>query len=232
MGGAYTWEDAWADLELWHAEHRVSAARSALQFIESELRLRAPPEARGPANVEILNDALQNFLEGLLKKPLPCLPENPRAYLRRALRNRCIDLLRKQQRRSEVPIQEDQGRESPANEPPADHGMERHEDAAQLRAALATLAIQDRVALKLVDAPELLDTQELRWLGERGRLSQDQVLERIHAATDVYHLTEIFDPPKDAAVDDRRHRMERFRRRRGRARDKLRPLMEARGVTR
>jgi hypothetical protein len=75
----------------------------------------------------------------------------------------------------------------------------------------------------MTDAPELLTWEELSWLGARAGLSADAARERVMGGPSVYELTLLFDPG-DAPIDgkDRRDRMERFRKRRERARQRLR----------
>lgn len=220
------WEPAVADLALWHAERNAIAARSALTFLEAELRLAIPPLVRRTWPDEQVEDALREFLARLLERPLPPDIDDPRRYVIRAFRNACIDRHRAQQRRQEVALPD------PATWQPAEPGptaaerIQEQESARRLQAALDSLPVADRVALKLVDAPEWLDETELTWLADRAKVAPDAVLGALRAARDVFALTELFDPPPPGVAGDRRQRMERFRRRRGRARDKLRELLE------
>lgn len=223
------WQDAVADLALWHGERRASAARSALTFIEAELRLAVPPLVRRSWPEEQVDDVLREFLARLLDRPLPADVEDPRRYLIRAFRNSCIDRHRALQRRMEVPIPEPTTWEPAEAGPSPAQRIEDQERARWVQGALEALPLADRVAIKLVDAPEWLDEAELAWLAERTGLSIEATSSAIQAAGDVYALTELFDPPTLGGADDRRQRMERFRRRRGRAREKLRELLEGDG---
>jgi RNA polymerase sigma factor (sigma-70 family) len=223
------WQKAVADLALWHTERARPAARSALTFIEAELRLAVPPLVRRTWPAEQLDDVLREFLTRLLDRPLPDDIDDPRHYLVRAFRNRCIDQHRAQQRRQEVAFPEPSTWEPPDPSPTASEHLQAQERARALQAALDSLSVADRVAMKLVDAPEWLDDVELAWLSERAGVSLDAVLSAVRVARDVFALTELFDPATPGGADDRRQRMERFRRRRGRARDKLREILDAGG---
>lgn len=224
------WRQAVTDLAAWHTERRATAARSALAFIESELRLAIPPLVRRTWPEELVEDALREFLTRLLEHPLPNAIDDPRRYLIRSFRNRCIDLHRAQQRRHEVATSEQPGWEPPEPGPTAAERLEEQEQSTALRDALKSLPIADRVAVKLVDAPEWLDAVEFAWLVQRSGETPEAVRRAITAADEVFALTELFDPPVPGQPDDRRLRMERFRRRRGRARERLRSILQGGGV--
>lgn len=223
------WRIALAELVAWDTTRDRSAARSALTFIEPELRLTIPPIVRRTWPEEQVEDALRDFLARLLERPLPENINDPRRYILRSFRNRCIDLHRARQRRNEVVGAEDSGWEPVEPGPDASQRIHQEEQAAALREALASLPIADRVALKLVDAPEWLDGGELAWLSVQSGLQPGPLWAAIQAAGDVYDLTLLFDPPAQGEGDDHRLRMERFRRRRGRARDKLRVKLTGTG---
>jgi len=91
----------------------------------------------------------------------------------------------------------------------------------------------DRVALKLDHSPEWLTDEEIRWLSKRAGLGISDLWKAINeanntAANKMHALTRLFDPCEDDANDpeSRRKRMERFRRRRARAREKLKALIQ------
>lgn len=224
------WKRAVDDLRAWHTDRRASAARSALVFIESELRLAIPPMVRRTWPVEQVEDALREALARLLERPLPADLDDPRRYVVRAFENRCIDLHRAQQRH--LKATEKAAAEWAPNDPSggAERRMEEHQRAVAFQAALDRLSIADRVALKLVDGPEWLDATELEWLANGQGKSAAEVRSAIAAAEDIHALTEIFDPPSPGDGEDRRLRMERFRRRRGRAREKLRAILDGQEV--
>lgn len=228
--GSGPWHNALADLAAWHSTRDRSAARSALTFIEPELRLAIPPLVRRTWPEEQVEDALREFLARLLERPLPENIDDPRRYILRSFGNRCIDLHRARQRRNEVAVAEGSGWEPVEPGPDASQRMDQEEQAAALREAIGSLPIADRVALKLVDAPEWLDPVELAWLVQRSGRDPDALRRAIIAAEDSFALTELFDPPTPGQPDDRRLRMERFRRRRGRARDRLRTILASGGV--
>ncbi|MCK6505657.1 hypothetical protein L6R53_20045 [Myxococcota bacterium] len=224
------WHQALVDLSRWHSARDRAAARAALTFIEPELRLAIPPLVRRTWPEEQVEDALREFLTRLLERPLPAAITQPRRYVVRSFRNRCIDLHRAHQGRCEVAAAEDAGWEPIDPAPDAPTRMAGEEQARALRSALDALPVADRVALKLVDAPEWLDDTERTWLSAQAGLPPDALWSAIQAADDVHALTLLFDPPAQGEDDDRRLRLERFRRRRGRAREKLHALLLGRGV--
>lgn len=209
------WSDVPALLGRWHSARDHGAAREAVAFLEVELRLAFPPAARRRWPPEQLEDALRGFLARLLDRPLPNIPADPRAYLLRGFRNWCISVDRRGRR--EEPLDEEM---FPAPEPDEDVD-DRAARRQQVSSAMEALAIADAVALKMVDAPDWLTDAEISWLSERAGRTESEVRTMLLSAPDLYDLTFLFDPgtPNDA---ERRHRMERFRRRRGRAREALR----------
>lgn len=211
------WREAIDHLSVWHSKQDRRAAAAALAFVEVELRLRIPPAARRRWPREQVEDALQSFLLRLIQKPLPTLVEHPAAYLTRMFRNWCIDIERGRQRAPTEPWEDATLVEQIHPEPSVRQDLER------LTAALAALSIDDRVAIKMTDAPEILTWEEFDWLGSRAGLSALEVRDRVMACPPVFELTLLFDPgeaPADAQM--RRDRMERFRKRRERARQRLR----------
>lgn len=219
------WRQALADLRSWLDQRDALAARAALALIEPELRLAIPPLVRRTWPGEQVDDVLRDFLSRLLERPLPPRIDDPKRYILRSFRNRCIDIHRALQRRDEAPLQFAPGWEPVDATPGADARLEEEGRANAMRAALLELPLADRVSVKLVDAPEWLDDAEIAWLAKRSNQSQSAILRAIEAATDIFALTEIFDPPTPGETDDRRLRMERFRKRRARARDKLRATL-------
>lgn len=221
------WESAVEGLRAWHTDRCASAARSALAFIESELRLAIPPMVRRTWPEEQIEDALREFLTRLLERPLPAEVDDPRRYVVRAFENRCIDLHRAQQRhRKATEAAAAEWTPDAASTGSAERRLQDHQRAVAFKAALDRLPLADRVALKLVDGPEWLDSTEVEWLANGQGRSVAEVRQNIVAAADIHALTEIFDPPSPGAAEDRRLRLERFRRRRGRAREKLRAILD------
>lgn len=179
---------------------------------------------------DVIEDALRDFLVKVIEVPLAPGIDDLRRYLGRAFRNHCIDVHEARSRRREAPMDDAASRWEPPSEDavsPAtlvlDAERERH-----LRAALQRLEIADRIALKLDHAPELLEDEEVRWLAERAAMEPAAIRQAVASAKDVHDLSRVFDPDDDNPGDpqERRKRMERFRRRRARARDKLRALLQ------
>ncbi len=207
------WGALCGQLVRWHSEADRPAAEVALRFVEVELRARIPTGVRRRWSAEAVEDALQGFLSRLLTRPLPAGIEAPERYIHRSFRNWCIDIERTEVRRPTDPWEESIASESFQRE------VEAREELAQTCAALDSLRIEDRVVIKMADAPRLLTWEELDWLARRASLSAMEVRDRLLGDIDGYGLTLIFDPghePMDAK--GRRDRMERFRKRRERAR--------------
>jgi len=215
------WASALDQLEEWHRTGARDPARAAIEFIEPELRLMIPGIVRRSWPPELIEDALRAFLTKLLERPLPEAIREPRGFFSRSFRNHCIDIHRDRQRLHEESLKSDS---QWASSPDPLEPRERSERAAVVAAAVDSLAVADRVALKLVDAPEWLSGDELTWLVARSGLTEDELLRRIDAAQDVYSLTLLFDPVTESD-GPRRQRMERFRRRRARAREKVREAL-------
>ena len=225
------WEKAISDLAIWHTYRSATAARASIAFIESELRLSVPPLVRRTWPAEDVDDALREFLTRLLERPLPSEIDDPKRYVVRAFRNRCIDLHRAQQRHREaVEGQAFEWTAESAVEGRVASRLEEQQRADAVQIAVHQLPPADRIALKLVDAPEWLDATEIEWLANRLGIGASDVRGRLSAADGIHSLTEIFDPPVPGEQDDRRLRMERFRRRRARAREKLRAILDANGT--
>ena len=226
---ARSWDRALLALSRWHESGDREAGRAAVSFIEVELRLLVPSLVRRRWPDDLVEDAVQGVLERLVHKPLPDGVDDPRRYLARALRNRCIDQYEARRRRAEQSLEETStGWEPPADiaESPAELTL-RRERALQVQAAVAKLDLADRIVLKLEHAPEWLTESEIDWLATRTGPNLGGVRDAVAAARDMHALTRIFDPGEDDPDDpeQRRRRMERFRRRRTRARNKLRELL-------
>lgn len=224
-----SWETLGAGLRRWHDSGDRDALRAALVFLEPQLWLMVPALVWRTWPADLVEDALRSFLLRLVETPLPADMKSPRSYLKRALRNHCIDQYEARSRRRESSIED-----VPAGWEPADDGedspaerMDQQQRAEQVHAALRKLEIADGIVLKLVYAPEWLDDEEVGWLGERLALDATSVRAAVAAAEDMHTLTRIFDPGVDDPADPaaRRLRMERFRRRRSRAQEKLSALL-------
>jgi DNA-directed RNA polymerase specialized sigma24 family protein len=225
-----SWDAIGDELRRWHASGDREAGRSALAFLEPELRRMVPVLVRRTWPGDAIEDALRDFLVKVIEVPLPPGIDDLRRYLGRAFRNHCIDVHEARSRRRETPVDDAAGGwESPSEDgvSPATLVLDA-ERGRHLRAALQRLEIADRIVLKLDHAPELLEDDEVRWLADRAGMEPATIRQAVTSAEDVHDLTRVFDPEDDNPSDpqDRRKRMERFRRRRARARDKLRALLQ------
>lgn len=223
-----TWETLRLALAKWHADRDRVLGRRVFTFLEQELRLMVPPLVRRAWPEDLVDDVLRSVLAELAQNPLKEGVLAIQPYLRRLLRNRFIDGNRRRRRRAEVPLTEVAQRSSEDVRVPESLEVAlRHNVAHRVNRALEQLSMADRVGLKLVEAPEWLNEDELSWLARRAGRSVTEVQTAIVAARDVHALTRMFDPGDDDADDRdaRRRRMERFRRRRERALKKLRPLL-------
>lgn len=211
------WAAALDDLVRWHDVGDRSAARRAVEFIEPELRLAMPRTVPRRWPAEQVEDALQSFLERLLSRPLPSgVPSNPAGYILRSFRNWCLDIERGRKRNSADPWDDDLA--VGASQPRVDA----RDEAVRVGLALAELRVEDRVALKLEAAPETLTEEEWAWLAERAGLPGDVLQARVWGAPDTYALTLLYYPGSEPSDwKGRRDRMERFRKRRERARAAL-----------
>jgi DNA-directed RNA polymerase specialized sigma24 family protein len=208
-----SWSSVLDDLRAWHADGDRRAGQRAVEAVERELRRRVPAAAKRRWPPEQVEDALQGFLMRLVRLPLPASIVDPRAYLIRAFRNACIDVERGRKRHAAEPWDEDHGAAAPTDD-----------SAERIEAALATLSLDDRLALKMTTAPDLLSHEELDALARRAGLSVHEVAERVRACPPIHELTLLFDPAERPG-EDRRDRMERFRKRRERARKRLRDAL-------
>lgn len=207
------WRKSLSDLESWHQCRDRRAATAALTFFEVQFRATIPPAVRRRWPPEQVDDAIQAFLQRLLERPLPPQIDDPKAYLLRAFANACIDIERGRRRRPAEPCEDIE--ELPTSEDPSDA----KDRLLALESRLREMRIEDRVALKMVDAPLTLTDDEFAWLARRAGLAENEVRKRVLAHPPVYDLTFLFDPgPPSADASERRDRMERFRKRRERAR--------------
>lgn len=233
-----SWDNTVDLLAQWHERRHPEVGRAVLRFIESELRLMTPALVVRSWPDDLVEDALRDFLARLVERPLPGDITDLRVYLQRAFRNHCIDRYRVRASKREISLDASAGEWEETDQSSASplHAVLRDQQRARVHAALARLSIVDRVVLKLEFAAEWLDEDEVTWLAERTARTPSEVREAIaaadHAADNMHALTRIFDPGADSPDDPevRRTRMERFRRRRARAREKLRALLEEDGA--
>lgn len=222
------WDVAADGLRLWHVTRDGAAVRTAIEFVESELRQMVPAPVRRRWPEDLVEEALRSFLLRILDQPLPEDIGNLRGYLRRAFRNHCIDLYRAQNRRREMPLdQAPAGWDLPQDDESLDAALTERTHARDVERALSQLEIADRIVLELEYAPASLSDEDIAWLGDRFGKAAPEVRSLIAAASGMHEFTRIFDPGDDDPEDPkaRRKRMERFRRRRARAREKLFALL-------
>lgn len=224
------WDRALDGLERWHRREDREVARAALEFIESELRLMIPPMVRDRWPKDLVEDGLRGFMKKLLEKPLKNTPDHPRAYFSRSLKRHFIDIHRREPDEPDWSLDDErlEPRHLTSKAISPEEGALEKQCALWLHAALATLTVDDRVALKLKHGPHWLDEEEILWLAERGGCEPAAVRTALADDDDTYALTRIFDPGDDDQNDKtaRRRRMERFRKRCARAQQRLRTRLE------
>ena len=215
------WASALTDLVSWRERGDRTAARRALTFLEPQFRARVPARARRRLGTAVIDDGLQSFLEKLLRVRLDPTAAYPRAYLIRSFKNHFVDLEEAQARLPSAFLPDLPEQESPLPDP--ESLLRSAQDCERLRRALASLSTPDRVALKLADAPEWITDDEMAWLADETGRSVAQVEALIGSVDSPFDAMEAFEPSdREELEGSRRHRMERFRRRRARAREKLR----------
>jgi DNA-directed RNA polymerase specialized sigma24 family protein len=223
------WADALADLAAWRKKRDRAAAHRALGFLEPQLRARVPVRARRRLGGDVTDEGVQSFLEKLLRIELDPEIRHPRAYVVRAFKNHFLDLEETRARLPSKGLHEVADLESALPSPEA--VVESAQVETRLHKAIESLAIPDRVALKLADAPEWITDDELRWLANETGRGPAELPPLIVAIESAFDAMEVFEgeAPGDKE-SSRRHRMERFRRRRARARAKLRAAFEGGGT--
>ena len=234
-----SWENALDMLIQWKKNNDKKIERELFSFIDIELQLMIPAQVRRAWSPDDIKDTLQDFVIKLIDKPLTGDIKDLRSFLHRSLRNFCIDSHRARGRKKEASLYTlsnaalsdaalSEVCEQAAPSTPLDT-MTHQEDQTRYLTALHQLSIADRVALKLTLAPEWLTAEEVEWLAQRGQTTASEVRASIQKAdTDIYQISKIFDPGDDDPddLDERRLRMERFRRRRSRALERLRGLLK------
>lgn len=230
-----SWDLVLDALTQWHATQDPAHGNALFRFLEEELRAMLPNIVRRKWSESAIDDALQKVLIQLSQKPLPDSVSDPRNYIARILRNRCISIQRAEKRKQEVSLDADEVLEpetdsetdAPYSSSPARVALQK-ERVNHYLAVLAQLNIADRVALKLESAPNWLNNEEMDWLSNQSGLALPALREAISAASDTHALTRIYDPGDDDPGDLqlRRKRMERFRKRRSRAREALYAMMK------
>lgn len=202
-------------LSRWHAQQDRAALAEALHSLSDALPSLLAPRLARRLGEETVRDLVQQFLLDLQRRPLPTLPDHPRTYLGRALQNRALSLLR---RKDAEPV--------PVVPEPLQEDLvavqERRLAAREVLHALQGLSMEDRVALKLSEAPEELDGEELDWLAARGGASREGVRAaclRVERAEERAALFEGRQEPFDATEVQRA--IDRLHKRVSRARQRL-----------
>lgn len=222
----YSWGSCLRDLATWHGRGSAAALSRALVFAEQEVRLATPPVVRDRLGPEGVDEAVQEFLERLMRRPLPDGVRDPAAFVATSWRNHALTALRTKRRREARVRPADVAVVTATVEPQALGRLEAADDRRLLRSALGRLRPDDRLVLKLEHAPEWLDREELEALAERGRTSVPEVVSILKGSPGSFELSVLFDPPTPGEPPAmRRTRLERFRKRRNRALARLRELM-------
>lgn len=212
------WRSTLARLASWHAVGDRRALDAAMRFLSGALPGLIAPRLARKLGDEIVRDLVQQFLLDLQRKPLPSSPEHPRTYLGRALQNRALSLLR---RKDAAPFAE-------VPDPPPAHitpPQERQTAAREVLRALQTLSMEDRVALKLSEAPEALDDDEIDWLAVRAGLPRGEVQSRALRAESASERILLFDPVHGPDEREAGRAIDRFHKRVSRARQRLLALL-------
>ena len=222
------WHDVQVQLRRWHQEGDRDSLRSALRFIEGELRNALPAAVKRGLPLADQDDAINSMLKRLIEQPLPEELDDLHSYLMAIFRNHCLDMGRKARRMAgrdaafceEWPVHQPRGR-TPEEE------LASARISRAINAAFEKLPIEDRVAAKLDLAPERLTPGELAWISGRLAVTPEDAATAIRHATDKYELTKIFDPGTDdpTDMDARRRRLDRFLKRVNRASQKLKAAL-------
>jgi len=177
-----SWETLETELQRWHASRDQDAGRAALAFLEVELRLMVPALVKRTWPEHLVEDALYAFLLKLIENPLPPDIERLRSYVARAFRYHCIDCYEARRRQENLIGNETAPWEPPTESSPSPEAIAlQAEQGRELRGALGRLDIADRIVLKLDGAPELLDDEELGWMGARLGLDNASVSKAVDA---------------------------------------------------
>lgn len=224
------WSDVPKLLNSWHSERDRLVLGQILRFVEAELRAKGRAIVRGQLYERHFEDALQRLLCLLMRKPLREEVRHPEKYLSNKLRWLCLDERRRAKDGRHTSLTADHvdaDRMSPQPQA-ADAVLQTRSQTEALRSALRQLKTQDRVAILLVAAPQELTEPDLRWLASRCGLSVSATERAAIQAGDAYTCSLLFDPGDDDPDDLmlRRKRLERFRRRRGRARAALNAITD------
>lgn len=213
------WRDTILRLERWHSAQDRPALDLAAHFLAQEMPGLLSPRLARTLGDATVRDLVQQFVLDLCKRPLPSTPEHPRTYLGRALQNRALSHLRRKQAEPMAIVPE----------PPPEHlapAAERRAEARQALRVIQTLSMEDRVALKLSDAPEALDLDELDWLAARAGVPHDEVRALAFRAETAGDRVRLFDPGSSADDFDAGRAVDRFHQRVSRVRKRLRALWE------
>lgn len=188
-------------------------------------------------------DVVQVFLRSLLEKKRETFApnvDNAQAWFRTGLKRKAIDIHRKLMRTPEGFLETNDPDESESTEawlanivfalePSRESCVEQEalarENARRIEDAMAQIKVPSRTILRLLLAPENLSDTESDWLSEQMGADVEVVRKRaLEAAGDARACSFLVDPPVVGEEDDSRKRLERFRKRRARARDELRSV--------
>jgi DNA-directed RNA polymerase specialized sigma24 family protein len=213
------WQWSIERLDRWHTHADRDALEEVLRFLSEALPELLAPRLVRKLGGETTRDLVQEFLLGLQRKPLPTCPEHPRTYLGRALQNRALSLMRRKDAELVAVVPE----------PPLDHAapaQERQTAAREVLRALQMLPMEDRVALKLSEAPEVLDDDEFEWLVARAGVPREEAQARALRAASAEERAQLFEGGREPLDEcDVGRAINRFHKRVSRARQKLLTLL-------
>jgi len=214
------WHAAIEQLARWHSQADRSALDRAAAFLSEALPNLLGPRLARKLGDQTIADLVQQFILDLHERPLPTTPDHPRSYLGRALQNRALSLLR-------VRAPEPMAVVGRTRAEPFVPSHERQVAARQVLRALQTLSMEDRVALKLADAPEALDADEVDWLANHSGHPRADIHSLAVHAENASERVRLFEPTRETTDprDDERA-IERFHKRVSRARQRLLALIE------
>lgn len=220
------WTAIVAGLRAWHQDHNRPAGERALVAVEQWLRTRQAARLRRQASAEDIDALFQDVLTRLWTRDLLSDAESPAAFLSTVVRNLWLDRVRKRSRQDakHKPLTAEMPEADPSPASP-EHRIELE----RVTAVLQTLRIEDRVHIKICDLPHALSWEELTWMAQRCGEAATAVRDAVLAAdADAFSVSFLVDPgPAPTTKKERRDRLERFRRRRSRARTQLRAALEA-----
>lgn len=216
-------------LERWYRFQDQTAGHEAFSFLEGECRRWIRSHGEKGASWDVLEDDIASFLQDWLRDGALDEITNPKAFFRQSFRNHCIDRLRSRQRGFGKAVRSVSV--ELADETAADvfETLSAAEQAERVLLALGEFGIEDRVAVKLCDAPERLTESELGWIAARRGCEVEEIRGQLREASSSDDLSLLLELRSDdlEGAEARSRRIDRFRKRVSRARARLRDALEA-----